>query len=73
MKKRALAGVLWFYASWYAWGMVASFTDLPGAVGPIGGACLGLFVALDPLGRLWKHTAEPAPVAAPEPQGALRS
>jgi hypothetical protein len=72
MKKRALASVLWFYASWYAWAMVASFTDLPGAFGPLVGAVAALFVALDPLGRIWKGPAE-APSAAPEPQGALRS
>jgi hypothetical protein len=75
MKKRAAAGVLWFYAGWYAWAMVASLVGLPGALGPIVGAGLGAFVALDPIGRVWRSSIGDAasPAGAPEPQGAFRS
>lgn len=75
MKKRALAGALWFYAGWYAWAMVASIAALPQALGPAVGAGLGAFFALDPLGRIWKQSPERTvlDLSATEPQGAVRS
>ena len=33
MKKRLLATVLWFYATWYAWAMFASFAGLSDLAG----------------------------------------
>ena len=53
MKKRVLAGSMWFYATWYAWSMVAALAGLPDLPGPVVGAAVAMFVAGDPLGRIW--------------------
>jgi hypothetical protein len=64
MKKRFLAGVLWFFALAYIWNMVAfaiNVSDLPGLVlGAIG----GLLFALDPGGRIWVRRREHGQVSA---------
>jgi hypothetical protein len=75
MKKRALAGAIWFYAGWYAWAMVASVAALPQALGPVVGAGIGGFFALDPLGRIWKRPGQSTTleVTSVESQGAVRS
>ena len=70
MKKRVLAGVLWFYAAWYAWSVFASFVGLPDLAGPVIGLAAGVLFAVDPLGRIWTEAepraaqADTAPVAA---------
>ena len=53
MKKRVLAGLLWFYATWYAWSMVAALAGLPELLGPVVGAAVAMLVAGDPFGRIW--------------------
>jgi hypothetical protein len=63
MKKRVLAGLLWFYVTWYAWNYVAAFTGLTVLAGPVLGAVSGWFVAADPLGKIWTRTRT-RPVAA---------
>ena len=53
MKKRVIAGLLWFYVTWYAWGVIAYFagvTDLPGPLLEIVAAAL---FAGDSFGRVW--------------------
>ncbi len=53
MKKRVLAGLLWFYATWYAWSVLASFIGLPDLLGPVIGVGVGALFAIDPLGWIW--------------------
>jgi membrane associated rhomboid family serine protease len=53
MKKRVLAGVLWFFATWYAWNVLASFAGVTDLAGPVVGLAAGLLFAVDPLGRIW--------------------
>lgn len=66
MKKRLLAGILWFYAGWYAWAMVASLVHLPDVLGPLVGLVTAAFVVVDPLRFVWKspRTVLPAPTDA---------
>ena len=71
MKKRVLAGLLWFYATWYAWSVIAAFVGAPTLVGPVLGAAIAMLFAGDPSGRIWgarrtrpvaaAHTAVPDP------------
>ena len=53
MKKRVLAGLLWFYVTWCAWSFLAAFAGLPQLAGPVVGAAVAMFIAGDPLGRIW--------------------
>jgi hypothetical protein len=53
MKKRVLAGVLWFFAVAYAWNFVASFLGVSEAPGILLGALAALLFAIDPAGRIW--------------------
>jgi hypothetical protein len=55
MKKRALVGLLWFYAAWYAWSIVASFAGLSDLWGPVAGAAVAMLIAGDPAGRIWNR------------------
>lgn len=68
MKKRVGAGLLWFYVTWTAWCFLAAFTGLPGAAGPVIGAVVGMFIAGDPLGRIWGARSAAQPVR-PAPAG----
>ena len=52
MKKRLIAGVLWFFATWYAWDIVAYALGLPIMLAPFLGLVVGAFFALDPMGRI---------------------
>ncbi len=66
MKKRVLAGMLWFFATWYAWNIIASFVGVSDIAGPILGLAAGLLFAVDPLNRIWTPApAAQAPVEAP--------
>jgi hypothetical protein len=65
MKKRLTAGVLWFFATWYAWDIVAYTLGLPILLAPFLGLAVGAFVVLDPMARIW--APKPAP-AQPAPQ-----
>jgi hypothetical protein len=53
MKKRILAGLLWFYVTWFAWSFFAAFAGLPELAGPVLGAAVAMLIAGDPLGRIW--------------------
>ena len=64
MKKRVLVGLLWFYATWYAWSIVAAFAGLSELWGPVLGAAVAVFVAGDPLGRIWGRRPAGRPVVA---------
>ena len=62
MKKRALAGVLWLFAGWYAGAMIAHFAGISPALGPILGVAAAALIAGDPRGVIWpRKTAAPAP------------
>lgn len=56
MKKRILAALLWFYAGWYAWSVIAWATGLPELAGPVVGAAVAALLAGDPFGRIWGGT-----------------
>ncbi len=62
MKKRVLAGLLWFYVTWYAWSFIAAYAGLTELWGPVLGAAVAMLIAGDPMGRIWgrKDTAEAA-------------
>ena len=64
MKKRVAAGVLWFFAAWYAWNVIAAIIGVSGAPGPVFGILAALLLAGDPFGRIWTSQA----VQAPSPQ-----
>ena len=69
MKKRLLVTALWFYAVWYAWSIVAVFTGMTGAIGPLVALVLAGFVGWDPAHRIWNR--RPAPAAEPVARAAL--
>jgi len=67
MKKRVLAGVLWFFTVAYIWNYVALFlgvTELPGLAL---GAVAAVLFAVDPRGRIWRldRTGQPGPHGTP--------
>ena len=64
MKKRVLAGVLWFLAVAYAWNLIALALGLPELPG-YGLATIAAFLfAADPARIVWKGDArQPAPVS----------
>jgi len=69
--KRVLAAILWFYMTWYAWAMLASFVGLPGTAGPILGLAAAVLIAGDPFNRIWtakqpQPTREAVPNAMPD-------
>jgi hypothetical protein len=60
MKKRLLAGILWFYTAWYAWSVIATLIGVSTAPGPVFGFIAALLLAGDPFGRIWQaRTTEP--------------
>jgi hypothetical protein len=65
MLKRLLASVLWFYATWYGWSILADMTGLPDMLGPVLGLALAAFIGLDPMHRIWTRRPAPEPVATP--------
>ena len=69
MKTRAAAALLWFYAAWYAGGMVAHVLGLSPALGPILGAAAAAIVAGDPRRIIWSRAmnAEGAMAATQSP------
>jgi hypothetical protein len=72
MKKRAVTGFLWFYATWYAWNFVAVLLGVTDAMGPVLGLVAAYLFAGDPLGRIWRSvrtSAQPITTtsSAPEP------
>jgi hypothetical protein len=64
MKKRIFAGLLWFYATWYAWVVIASFLGVTDLVGPILGIVAAFLIAGDPLRRIWSRPTESQPAVA---------
>jgi len=65
MKKRVLAGLLWFYAMWYAGAMVAQVFGLSPALGPILGFASAAIIAGDPRHLIWSRTSTMSAPAAP--------
>jgi hypothetical protein len=57
MKKRVFAGVLWLYATWYAWSVIATLIGVSTAPGPLFGLLAALLLAGDPLHRIWSQPA----------------
>ena len=72
MKKRLFATVLWFYATWYGWSILADMAGWPDMLGPVIGLAVAAFVGLDPMHRIWAKLPAPAPVTMPamEPETA---
>jgi hypothetical protein len=80
MAKRVITSVLWLFAAWYAWNVLAWAVGLPTIVGPLIGLAVGLFVGLDPLHAIWRRRPEtssdapsPAAAAPADKELALRS
>ena len=70
MRKRLLAGPLWFLATLYAWEMLTlALPGLPSAVGPVLAIVLASLVVLDPADLLWK---QPAAAQSPVDKRPLR-
>ena len=68
MNKRVAAGVLWFFAAWYAWNIIAMIVGLSDAPGPVFGLLAALLLAGDPLRQIWtKPTSEPSNQASAPP------
>jgi len=53
MTKRIAAALLWFFAGWYAWALIAIAGDLTPLFGPVVGAALAAVFAGDPMHRIW--------------------
>ena len=65
MKKRLFATVLWFYATWYGWSILANMTGMPAMLGPVVALAVAVVIGLDPMHRIW--TKQPATVSATMP------
>ena len=66
MLKRTFAGILWFFAAWSVWTIVAYPIGLPGVLGVVIGAAAAGFVVVDPQRRIWRrHAVEAASPIAP--------
>jgi hypothetical protein len=57
MKKRALAGILWFYGVWYAGAMIAETLGLSPVLGPILATAVASIVVLDPRRIIWTRVS----------------
>ena len=64
MKKRVTAGVLWFFAAWYAWNVIAAMISVSAAPGPVFGLLAALLLAGDPFGSIWRPKPVPETTAA---------
>lgn len=53
MKKRTVAGLLWFFAIWAAYEVIWSVAGVPRPIGPILGLLAAGAVVIDPTGRFW--------------------
>jgi len=58
MRKRAIAGVLWFFSIWAAYEVIWSVAGVPRLIGPILGLLGAGIVVVDPTGRLAKYVTE---------------
>ena len=58
MKKRVLAGVLWFFAVAYAWNLIALVAGLPEQPGYLLGFLAAYLFATDPAHAVWRRGAE---------------
>ena len=65
MKKRLFATVLWFYATWYGWSILADMAGMPGMLGPVVALAVAAVIGLDPMHRIW--TKRPATASATMP------
>jgi hypothetical protein len=70
MKKRLLATVLWFYATWYGWSILADMVGLPALLGPVVALAVAAVIGLDTMHRIWTKrsgaAASTLPVLGPE-------
>jgi len=55
MKKRLVAGVLWFYAGWAFGAMVAFAFGVPSLVSPLLAIAAAALIAGDPRGVIWRR------------------
>ena len=60
MLKRTFAGVSWTLASWIVFSWVVSLAGLPNAIAVVAAVPVGLFIAMDPMHRIWLSPSNPA-------------
>ncbi len=53
MFKRSTATVLWFFATWCMWELVAYFTGWPRLVGPVLATAAAATIGFDPMRAIW--------------------
>jgi hypothetical protein len=58
--KRVIAGLLWAYAIWYLWSLIAVVVGLPTLVGAVLGLLVGGLVYADPTHRIWRRPTSAA-------------
>jgi hypothetical protein len=67
MKKRIASAILWFYAAWYGWAILAAALGLSDLAGPVIGAAAAALFAGDPRRIIWRR---PAVAGSMEPRPA---
>ena len=66
MVKRIAVGILWALALWVFGALAAFFLGMPEWAVPVGSVGVGLFVAVDPAGWLWRANAPEATRPRPD-------
>jgi hypothetical protein len=69
MKKRLVAGSLWFYAGWYAGVMLADLAGTSAMIGPLAGLAVAGLIVADPRRVIWtaRTTNPTGSQGSPEP------
>jgi hypothetical protein len=61
MTKRVLAGILWVYATWYAWSLYAGLADINVLWGPVIALSVVAFIAALRVRQAWAESSITAP------------
>jgi hypothetical protein len=55
MFKRSTATVLWFFATWCMWELLAYFTGWPRLLGPVLATAAAAVIGFDPMRAIWSR------------------